>query len=230
MRHKIASIAQTFRLPRICSLCNQYHPDHDAICKPCHALLKPLGPACQHCATLLPDAIFPVCGKCSIKPQALDRVITAYRFDEPLRTLLHEFKYHQALYLSNFLTQLILDALYDDAKKTQCLIPVPMHPLRIRQRGFNQAAELAKRLGRKLNIPYDLSGCQKISNTAPQATLNAKLRRKNIRNTFKANSVDYKHITLIDDLLTTGSTANELARVLKQQGVTRVDLWCCARA
>ena len=230
MRHKIASIAQTFRLPTICSLCNQYHQGHDAICKPCHTLLKPLGPACQHCATLLPDAIYPVCGQCCIKRQDVDRVMTAYRFDEPLRTLLHEFKYHQGLYLSNFLTELILDALNDEAKKTQCLIPVPMHPLRIRQRGFNQAAVLAKRLGRRLNITYDLSGCHKISNTAPQATLNAKLRKKNIHNTFRANPLVYQHITLIDDLLTTGSTANELARVLKQQGAMRVDLWCCARA
>lgn len=230
MRYKIASIAQTFRLPSICSLCNQYHTNKFAICTPCHTLLSPLGPACRHCAVPLPDAKFPVCGLCLRHKPDVDQVLTAYRFEEPLRTLLHEFKYRQGLYLSSFITQLMLDAIDVSLYKTQCLIPVPMHPLRIRQRGFNQAAELAKNLGRKLNLPFDLSGCQKVMNTEPQAGLNAMQRRKNINNTFKADRQHHQHVTLIDDLLTTGSTANELARVLKNNGVAQVDLWCCARA
>ena len=230
MRHKIASIAQTFRLPAICSLCNQYHRNNVAICAPCHALLSPLGPACRHCAIPLPDAKFPVCGQCLRQKPDVDQVLTAYRFEEPLRTLLHEFKYHQGLYLSSFITQLMLDAICVTTYKTQCLIPVPMHPLRIRQRGFNQAAQLAKNLSRMLNLPFDLSSCQKVINTEPQAGLNAKQRKKNIDQTFQANPQHHQHVTLVDDLLTTGSTANELARVLKNKGVARVDLWCCARA
>lgn len=229
MRHKIASIAQMLRLPAICGLCNQYHTGKLAICNECTALLTPLGPACCYCAHPLPDPTFLVCGHCCRKKPDLDTVITAYRFEEPLRTLLHEFKYHKGLYLSTCLTTLMLDALPNEHYDTECLIPVPMHPKRLANRGFNQAAVLAKQLSRRLNVPYDPSCCQKILNTAPQAGLNAQERKKNLRHAFLAKCRAYQHVTLIDDLLTTGSTANELARVLKRQGVRRVDLWCCAR-
>lgn len=229
MRHKIASITQMLRLPAICGLCNQYHPGPLAICAQCTALLKPLGPACQYCALPLPDATFLTCGHCCRKKPYVDKVITAYCFEEPLRTLLHEFKYRKGLYLSTFLTSLMLHALPQGKYVTEHLIPVPMHPQRLRQRGFNQAAELAKQLSHRLKLPYDLSYCRKIVNTASQAGLNAQARRKNLRHAFQAKSGNDQHVTLVDDLLTTGSTANELARVLKNQGVQQVDLWCCAR-
>lgn len=229
MRHKIASIAQTFRLPAICSLCNQYHRNNIAICAPCYALLTRLQSTCRHCAIPLPDALFPVCGQCLRKKPAIDYAFTAYRFEEPLRTLLHEFKYHHGFYLVTLMAQLMLDAKPPVPYETQCLIPIPMHRLRIQQRGFNHAAELTKHLGRRLKLPVDLSACQKIRHTEPQAGLNSKLRKKNIRNAFTAHPQPYQHITLIDDLLTTGSTANEVAQTLKDNGVSRVDLWCCAR-
>lgn len=229
MRHKIASIAQMLRLPAICGLCNQYHTSQFAICTSCKALLTPLGSACRYCALPLLNTHFLVCGRCCQKRPYIDAVLTAYRFDEPLRALLHEFKYREGLHLSTFLTSLMLDALPVDEYKTECLMPVPMHLKRLRQRGFNQAAELTKQLSRKLNIPCDLFHCKKTLNTAPQAGLNAQARKKNLHQAFQAKPKHYQHVTLIDDLLTTGSTANELARVLKNQGVTRVDLWCCAR-
>ena len=104
-----------------------------------------------------------------------------------------------------------------------------MHPKRLKQRGFNQAAILTKLLARKLNIPYDLTSCQKIINTEPQASLDGEQRQKNLRKAFRCKPLPYEHVTLIDDLLTTGCTANELALTLKKTGVKRVDIWCCAR-
>jgi len=171
-----------------------------------------------------------VCGDCIKKKPYFERTIAPYAFDEPLRTLLHEFKYRNALYLLSFLAKLIIAHLPPEALQTECLIPVPMHPKRLRQRGFNQAAELAKFIGNRHNIPCNLHVCQKIIYTLPQAGLNAKDRLKNIQNTFNVMPNHYKHVTLVDDLLTTGSTANELAKALKKQGVERVDVWCCARA
>ncbi len=233
MRQKIASITQLFRLPAICGLCNQYHSDVFAVCNDCQQSLTPLGPACRHCAQPLPDNNFLVCGRCCQKKPFIDNVITAYCFDEPLRVLLHEFKYREGLHLLTFLTQLMINALPDIHYKTECLIPVPMHPKRLRARGFNQAAELTKQLHKKLNLPYDLHACKKIVNTPAQAGLNAKMRSSNLRNAFslkgKIKGKNYQHITLVDDLMTTGSTANELARTLKKQGVAQVDLWCCAK-
>lgn len=104
-----------------------------------------------------------------------------------------------------------------------------MHPKRLKLRGFNQAAVLTQTLSKKLQIPYDLTSCQKIINTAPQASLDGEQRQKNLRHAFKVTQIPYEHVALIDDLLTTGCTANELARTLKKSGVRQVDIWCCAR-
>lgn len=230
MRHKITSISQRLRLPAICVLCNHYHRGRLAVCAECHPLLSPIGPACHYCALPLPDTDFLVCGHCCKDKPSVDRAIAPYYFEEPLRSLLHEFKYHEGLYLCSFLANILMTAIPKEALNTECLIPIPMHPKRLQQRGFNQAAELAKHLSRAFNIPYALSHCKKIINTAPQAELTATERRKNLRDAFHASPLPYQHVTLVDDLLTTGSTVNALAKTLKQLGVTRVDVWCCARA
>ena len=231
MRQKLSSISQTLALPSICTLCNQFHKGLSAVCCHCIEFIKPLGSACRHCAYPLPDEEYLVCGQCIKKPPYFDNALIAYVFEEPLRSLLHRFKYHNNLHLCSFLCQLMLDAVQKQPVSTTapCLIPVPMHSKRLRQRGFNQAAVLTKALARKLSLPYDLTSCQKIINTAPQASLDSEQRQKNLRNAFHSKALPYEHIILIDDLLTTGCTANELAKTLKETGVKRVDVWCCAR-
>nr|WP_058513979.1 ComF family protein [Legionella santicrucis] len=189
-----------------------------------------LGPGCRHCAYPLPDTHFLVCGHCIKKPPSFDRAIINYTFEEPLRSLLHQFKYHDGLYLTSFLSHLIFKSLSSQADMPQCLLPVPMHPQRIKRRGFNQAAVLARSLAKKLQLPCDLFSCQKILNTQPQAGLDEKQRRKNLRSAFITQQLPYQHVAIIDDLLTTGNTANELACTLKKSGVKQVDVWCCARA
>jgi ComF family protein len=220
----------SLRIPVICRICHQYHRHQHAICAACIALFEPLGPACHSCAIPLPQPTPAVCGACSVTPPDLDRVYIAYRFTEPLRTLIHAFKYEAALYLSSVLTQVMLNAI-DKDDRSECLIPIPLHNQRLRTRGFNQAAILTKELSRLTNKPYLLQECRKIVPTAAQASLNAQQRRHNLHRAFQTSSLPYQHVTLIDDLFTTGATANEVARTLKQQGgVKRVDLWCCARA
>lgn len=229
MRQKLWSITQTLRLPSICVLCNQYHKNATAVCASCIAFIKPIGPCCQYCACPLPDADYPICGQCIKTPPHFDKALIAYTFEEPLRGLLHQFKYHNGLYLRSFLIQLMLHSWKETTVMPQCLIPVPMHPQRLRKRGFNQAAILAKSLSRALNIPYDVHRCKKRLNTAPQASLDGEQRQKNLRHAFTVEPLPYEHVMLVDDLLTTGSTANELAHTLKKSGVKRVDIWCCAR-
>ncbi|MBA2652357.1 MAG: ComF family protein [Tatlockia sp.] len=232
MRQKIASITQMLRLPSVCVLCQQYHSQPVAVCEPCISLFKQIGPACHYCAHPLPDEKFLVCGFCCKQKPFFDRTITSYVFEEPLRTLLHDFKYKEALYLRSFLVKLMLDGLANSGQtlQTECLVPVPLHSKRLRQRGFNQSAELCKLLAKKLKITCELNLSKKIINTQPQVNLESKQRRKNLRQAFQTKPSHYEHITLIDDLMTTGSTANELAKMFKQQGVKQVDLWCCARA
>ncbi len=230
MRYKIASISHIFKPTVICVICQHPHSQAFAVCNACRQLFMPIGPACRHCAQPLPDATFAVCGACCQKQPMLDHVFAAYQFEEPLRTLLHEFKYREGLYLTPFLAHLILKSLPNELTKTQCLIPVPLHQDRLQERGFNQAAELAKHLSHKINKPYQLSLCKKIKKTLPQAGLTAEQRKKNLNQAFQAMATCYQHVTLIDDLMTTGSTVNELARTLKNTGIKRVDVWCCARA
>lgn len=230
MRRTLASISQMFHLPSVCVVCRQYHREASAVCRECIPLLKQIGPACHYCAQPLPDSNFLICGRCTKSKPAFDQTLTLYRFEEPLRTLLHDYKYNGALFLRHFLAQLILDALPPTALQTQCLVPVPLHPKRLQQRGFNQAAEFAKLLAKRLNLPCELLLCQKIFNTASQMSLDGKTRRRNLRHAFEVQTSHYEHITLIDDLFTTGSTVNEIAKLFKQKGVKKVDVWCCARA
>lgn len=199
------------------------------MCSFCIGYINPLGPACQRCASPLPDDDLLICGQCIKAPPHFDKAIIAYTFEEPLRSLLHQFKYYNGLYLSSFLTHLMLNALQKIPEKPQCLIPVPMHSQRIKQRGFNQAAILAKMLAKTLKLPVDLTSCTKQINTTPQASMDGEQRQKNLRKAFHSTPLVYEHVTLVDDLLTTGSTANELALTLKKTGVKRVDIWCCAR-
>ncbi len=229
MRKKLLSITQSLRLPSICQLCNQFHKGTLAVCSLCIDLIPSIGPSCQHCAYPLPDSHHLICGTCIKKIPYFDRAFIAYTFEEPLRSMLHDFKYNNGLFLGSFLSHLMIQALPNTPILSQCLIPVPMHPKKIKQRGFNQAVILAKLLSKRLNIPYDLMSCQKVKNTLPQASLDSEQRRKNLIQSFQTIPLPYQHVTLVDDLLTTGSTANELARTLKQSGVKRVDIWCCAR-
>lgn len=222
-------VTQNLRLPSICALCSQFHRSNLAVCGSCIELLPTLGIACRLCAYPLPDAHHLVCGRCIKSPPHIDRTFVAYRFEEPLRGLLHNFKYYNGLYLSSFLSDLIVQALPDELRKPQCLIPVPMHPKRIKLRGFNQSVILTKSVAKKLRLPFDITSCQKTLNTAPQASLDGKQRQKNLRHAFQTKKIPYQHVALIDDLLTTGATANELALTLKNSGVKQVELWCCAR-
>jgi ComF family protein len=200
-----------------------------AVCTACIELMNRLGPSCRHCAYPLTDTYLLVCGRCLKKTPYFDRAFINYIFEEPLRSLLHQFKYHNGLYLGSFLCHLIYHSLPPQTALPQCLIPVPMHPQRIKSRGFNQAAVLVRLLAKKLDLAYDLTACQKIINTKPQADLDGEERKKNLKNVFKCTKLPWQHVAIVDDLLTTGSTANELAFTLKKVGVKQVDVWSCAR-
>ena len=209
-------------------MCQTSHRGAYPVCLACFDELPRLNAACRTCAAPLADQTRIQCGPCGVNPPAIDRVLTRYRYEHRLRYMMHQFKYQEGLYLTAFMAQLMQHA-RPIHYNTQCLIPVPMHPKKLQQRGFNQAMLLAKALGRQLNIEVNPNDCQKVINSARQAGLKARERAKNLRHAFRARPINLQHVTLIDDLITTGSTANELAKTLKHAGVKRVDLWCCAK-
>ena len=216
------------RLAGICYLCRHGHRGKSSICPSCIAKIETLGPACDYCAHPLPGTLPNICGNCCKQRPLVDRVITHYRFSEPLRTLIHAFKYDSALFLKSCLTELMLEARPLDYI-SDCLIPVPLHRRKLMHRGFNQSSLLAKALSKILNIKVQHDVCKKIIDSPAQANLSASDRIRNLKQAFQSNPLSYEHVCLIDDVYTTGATANALALVLKEQGVKRVDLWCCAR-
>lgn len=200
------------------------------MCAACMKTLQPIGPQCRHCALPLADALFPCCGRCLREKPCFDTVYCAWRYLEPLQSILHAFKYRQALFWSGFLAERILDALPDTMTLPECLVPVPLHRHRLRERGYNQSTLIAQKLAKMLSLPLVHNGCMRLRDTRPQAGTSAASRRVNLQNAFAARPTTFQHIALIDDVLTTGSTASAVAAALKQQGVKRVDVWCCARA
>ena len=112
------------------------------------------------------------------------------------------------------------------------LIPVPLHKLRLLKRGFNQAYELGAYASRLLKIPMRTNGLERLRNTQAQSGLTRKQRRRNMRGAFywQGSGKPGQHVALIDDVMTTGTTVNECARVLKKAGAKRVDVWVAARA
>lgn len=230
MKKNLKRLLSHLKFPAICSLCNQYHTKSSSVCSDCLDCFTLLGPACRFCALPLPDDSFLVCGTCTQKKPSFDTVFVRYRFEEPLRTLLHQLKYRESLYLIPLIAQLMLMEVPVPIQNTNCFIPVPMHPKRLRQRGFNHAGELTKYLATRLKRPYALFDCKKIRHTQAQAVLSRKERIQNLKGAFHSNLKMYQRVTIVDDLLTTGSTANELVDTLKKQGISEVNVWCAARA
>jgi ComF family protein len=229
MLKKIASITQWLALTPKCILCKQNSLNHLAVCESCIYYFQPISQSCQFCATPLLKNKYRVCGSCLRKKPWVDRVFAPYFYKEPYRSLIHEFKYYEGLYLAKTLASLLLDKLPADLVGTECLLPVPLHLTRLQTRGFNQAAELAKLLAKRLGIPLALNSCVKNHATIAQAELKGFRRRQNLHDAFIFNSLPYHTVTIIDDLFTTGSTVNELARIMKMGGIQTVHVWCCAR-
>lgn len=132
---------------------------------------------------------------------------------------------------ARLLGMLLVGHLRQTAELPDLILPVPLHLSRYRQRGFNQAIEIGRTVAKELKIPLDLTSCKRHRDTPHQTQLSAKKRRKNLKNAFSViKPIHARHIAILDDVMTTGSTAHELAYVLKEASASRVDVWVCARA
>lgn len=203
------------------------------LCEDCLALLVPNGSACARCAEPLPRPT-PLCGKCSQHPPAFDAAWAGFQYLAPLDQLVQRLKFGDALAVGRALLPHWLAALRAARAASgealpAALVPVPLHPSRLRQRGYNQALELARDLGRELAIPVQ-HALTRARATAPMPGLDWDARRRNVRDAFSGNSRDLPaHLALVDDVMTSGATVNEAARVLKAAGVQRVEVMVLAR-
>jgi ComF family protein len=192
-----------------------------------------MGNACTQCSTPLPaHAEDSRCGHCQQRPPAFDTTTALFHYQPPVDYLIKQLKFANELAIIPLLSALLSARLTTRAAPLpSLLVPVPLHHTRLRERGFNQATELARRVGRELGIRTDQHLCKRNRKTEPQSLLSPNARRLNMRNAFSMQrELPSGHIAIIDDVMTTGHTGNELARVLKQAGAERVEVWVIARA
>jgi ComF family protein len=217
-------------LPPVCRLCGADGRQGRELCRGCEADLPWIRTPCRRCGRPLPEAAGEsLCGRCLRRPPPFDQVIAPLRYQPPVDRLIHAFKFRGDLPAGRLLADLLQQAAADRAPRL--LLPVPLHDRRLRERGFNQALELARQLGRQLRMPVASDLLVRSRATPPQHELPAKARRANIRGAFRVNgSLPAPALAVIDDVLTTGHTAGEIARVLKQAGASRVEVWVVARA
>lgn len=219
---------QQLLLPGHCRLCLAPDREDRGICAACLADLPRTPIPCPHCARPL-AAAGPACGQCQQRPPAFDRCIALFPYTAPLDGLLLQLKFAQAVHLARTFAALFADRLRDEPIP-DALVPVPLHPARQRERGFNQAIEIARPLAARLGCALDLDTCVRGRATPPQTRLSAGARRRNLRGAFRLTRPPARHIALLDDVMTTGSTLNELAARLRDGGAQRIDVWVCARA
>ena len=174
------------------------------------------------------------CGRCLKKPPPIARTHAAFRYGFPVDRLLPRFKFHRDLAAGRELAGWMVESLRE-VERPDALIAVPLHPRRLRQRGYNQALELSRPLARARDLPILHHALHRVRDTAPQAGLGALARRRNPRGAFAVGR-DLRnparipaHIALVDDVMTTGATLYECAKVLQRAGVGRVDVWVVAR-
>lgn len=221
--------------PAHCLVCRESAGPGRDLCAPCTDTLPWNRQACPHCAIPLPSSIdgsasTSICGDCLRHPPPLHAARAACRYDFPLDRLLPRFKFHGDLAAGRLLAQLMHEA-FSHAERPDALIAVPLHHARLRQRGYDQARELAKPLAHTLRLPLLSDVLVRHRDTAPQSRLDAVQRRRNLRRAFivTAKSELPAHIALIDDVMTTGATLHAAAHALQRAGVARVDAWVCAR-
>ncbi len=232
MVYKWLNNSLSFLYPPFCQLCGDTTVSDTGLCDHCLADLPTVTHTCQRCALPLEGQRIHagICGSCLTDPPPFHRSISPFHYKPPVTRLIAQLKYQRQLNLVPLLSRALASLIDLQHHPVDALLPVPLHNRKLRQRGFNQALELARPLARQFGIPV-LSHVERHRATPSQLALHASERRNNVRGAFRLrHSVDYRRIAIIDDVMTTGSTAGEIARLLVEDGVEHIQVWCIARA
>jgi ComF family protein len=210
----------------LCGARNVADSAADRYCAACDTALPRLPPRhCRVCAIALESG--DTCGACLDRPPRYDSASAAYGYAFPIDALIRAYKYGGHLTLAPVLGAALADAAVGDV---DAIVPMPLSDARLRERGFNQAHELARHAGRRLALPVLPHACRRVVDTAPQASLPWAERSRNVRGVFVCDAdLAGKQVAIVDDVMTTGATLNELARTLKRAGAACVSAWVVAR-
>jgi len=218
--------------PPVCALTDQKGQSVDLAPELLQKMTRP-DSCCPVCAEKMP--MTQICGSCLVNPPAFYRTQAAFYYESVAQDLIHALKFQQQLYVSRLLAEVWLDKL--EIGSVEAIIPVPLHLSRLSERGFNQSLELAKQVSKLTGIPVLASVVHRVKATPSQALLDAKARQKNVKGAFSLRHdssnplLKLKEVVLLDDVMTTGATLNQLALTLKRvYPHLKIQAWVAAKA
>jgi competence protein ComFC len=224
--------------PPVCTICGRSVRAGEYLCDQCEVkAVRIVAPFCQTCSEPFEGSITDVftCANCAHRTIYFDAAVAAYRGRGIVRQIIHEFKYGRQIHLRHLVARWLHAALDDErlcGRRFDVIVPVPLHPTRQRERGFNQASVIAELLGAQTSIPVKRL-LERTRYTTTQTALDRSERMENLHNAFrlrKNTNVRGLRVLLVDDVLTTGSTLNECARILKRAGALSIHATMAARA
>lgn len=232
--NKCSESIQTVLFPTDCVLCEQRTESTTSLCLDCQQTLPGIISACHQCGLPL-QVSEPLrsCGHCLNRPPLYsDSIQSLWKYDGFVREWIIQAKFFRGRHYLKPLSHLLANRIRQQPINNDdtCLIPVPLHPARQRQRGFNQSLEIARYIQQQTQIPIRKNLLKKVKLTAPQASLSLKRRHANIQGAFRLEGdLTEKHCLIVDDVITSGQTIEAIAKVLKEAGAARVEAWSLAR-
>ena len=219
--------------PSTCVLCRGRAQSGLDICLPCAGDLPVNDAACPRCALPLHAAPAGViCGRCQDRLPKFDASLVPYLYAYPLDHLIQRLKFGNHVPCGRVCGTLLARALLArNVRLPEVIVPVPLGTRRYRRRGYNQAHEIARAISRIVGVPVRSDLLKRVRETNEQVGLKQKERRRNVRGAFAVTrEIAGKRIAIVDDVVTTGSTVNEIARVLRHAGAEHIEVWAVARA
>lgn len=221
---------QQLLAPGICAGCGCDPGASRLLCATCRERLQAVPNPCQHCGQ--PNPLDNrICPACRLNPPRWQKLIAPLQYRDMTRDYLLQLKHSESLHLAQILCQQSSAAFRQSWPRPQVLLPVPLHRQRLLQRGYNQAHEIARIWSAELGIPIERRALTRHRATALQSGLSAKQRVDNLRHAFAYTpGREYRHVAVVDDIVTSGATADEITRLLHGSGVEYVEVWALARA
>lgn len=225
----MATMAGKKIFPPTCAICHNPGQLQIDLCAECYSALEQINRPCQCCGLpLRRHHKSDICHSCQLFPQSYDRVLAPFHYSGITKKLIQQTKYQRRLANTRILAKLLLEHI--DEQSVDALIAAPAHSGTLGKRGYNQALEIARDVSRATGVVLLTEGCIKVRSTAKQAGLDASGRKHNLAHAFSTHlPKDGMRIAVIDDVMTTGATLNEIARTLKASGASHVEGWICAR-
>ena len=233
LMHRLITPIEAALMPRRCVFCGVIATeDERCVCGGCNMDLPWIGNSCEFCAMPLagsaPQGV--PCADCQLDPPRFTATLAPLHYSFPVDAAIKAFKFHRKLHYQPAFSDILLGVLAHLPEDVDTVLPVPLHRWRRMRRGFNQAEELARPVQKQLRLPL-LDNVVRAKPTPYQSGLDAAERRRNLRSVFRVRgSISANHVLIIDDVITTGETCRQLARVLFESGVTKVSVLAVARA